>query len=239
MNNENPPRLAIIEDDPDLREELLFFLQAKGYPAWGVGSAEAFWRELHRHPADIILLDVGLPGEDGFSALEYLRGLAEHGLIVLTARGSQEDKLRGLSLGADFYLVKPVNFAALAEAVSGLWQRMRQQGAAGATTAATAEGPDTHGGWLLEEERLHAPTGESLPLTPQEYRLLDVLCRNPGEVHSKALVHDLLFGYEKDPDTHRVDVILSRLRSKAREHELRLPIRAVFGKGVAFLGGLR
>src|SRR5690606_23653772 len=95
---ESKPRLAIIEDNQDLREELVFYLEAKGYAVWGVSSAEAFWRELHGRPADIVLIDLGLPGEDGFSVIDYLRQLSNFGLIVISARGSSQEKLRGLDL---------------------------------------------------------------------------------------------------------------------------------------------
>ena len=84
-------RVAIIEDSADLLDELLAFLRFRGFDAWGVHSAEAFWRQLHRDPVDIVLVDIGLPGEDGFSVLDYLHELGEYGLIVMTARGHEQD----------------------------------------------------------------------------------------------------------------------------------------------------
>ena len=104
-------RLAIIEDNPDLLDELLAWLGYRGFEVWGTRSAEAFWRQLHSHPVDIVLIDIGLPGEDGFSVLSYLHELGHYGLVVVSARGQQQDKLQALSLGADAYLIKPVNFA--------------------------------------------------------------------------------------------------------------------------------
>lgn len=93
---------------------------------WGTRSAEAFWRQLHSHPVDIVLVDIGLPGEDGFSVLNYLHELGHYGLVVVSARGQQQDKLQALSLGADAYLIKPVNFAHLAETLTALGARLRQ-----------------------------------------------------------------------------------------------------------------
>lgn len=92
----------------------------------GTRSAEAFWRQLHSHPVDIVLVDIGLPGEDGFSVLNYLHELGHYGLVVVSARGQQQDKLQALSLGADAYLIKPVNFAHLAETLTALGARLRQ-----------------------------------------------------------------------------------------------------------------
>ena len=106
-------RLAIIEDNADLLDELLAWLGYRGFEVWGTRSAEAFWRQLHSHPVDIVLVDIGLPGEDGFSVLNYLHELGHYGLVVVSARGQQQDKLQALSLGADAYLIKPVNFAHL------------------------------------------------------------------------------------------------------------------------------
>lgn len=240
---EPKPRLAIIEDNQDLLEELIFFLEAKGHDVWGVNSAEAFWRELHGRPADIVLVDLGLPGENGFSVIEYLRRFSAFGLIVITARGSAEDKLKGLELGADLYLVKPVNFARLVLDIEGLWERMREKApvapaAEPAVAVSTAAAPaDSTQVWELDAARhiLVAPDGRNLKLTPQEYALLEILQAHPGEVHTKRVLHDLLFGMSPEVDTHRIDVILSRLRQKALQENVRIPVRTLFGRGLVFV----
>jgi len=166
-------RLAIIEDNADLLDELLAWLGYRGFEVWGTRSAEAFWRQLHSHPVDIVLVDIGLPGEDGFSVLNYLHELGHYGLVVVSARGQQQDKLQALSLGADAY--------------------------------------------------------------QQEYRLVELLMRNRNEVCSKLDLHACLFSHESEPDLHRIDVVVSRLRHKARQQGIHLPVRAIFGKGLAFI----
>ena len=236
MNN-TQPRIAMIEDNADLREELLFFLQHKGYNAWGVPSAEVFWKKLHRNPADIVLVDVGLPGEDGFSVVEYLHGLNCFGLIIVTARGQQQDKIRGLNLGADLFLVKPVNFSELEASIEALWQRIRQERSAPEVVQRQHEAA---GRWQLTdpESCLISPEGTVLRLTPQEYELILVLGRASTEVFAKETLASLMFRHDEDPDTHRIDVILSRLRKKAKTANLSLPIRSIFGKGIVFVGAL-
>ncbi|MGE4126059.1 MAG: response regulator transcription factor [Pusillimonas sp.] len=226
-------RIAIIEDNDDLREELVFFLQSRGYPVWGKRNAEAFWKHLHLHPADIVLVDIGLPGEDGFSVVEYLKSLGRYGLIVLTARGGMHDRLRGLNLGADQYLVKPVNFADLAEQINALWTRMQLN----ATPELSGADVITPQLWQLDNNRqeLVSPDGIPLPLTRQEYKLVEMLHRHSDEICTKEMLHDFLFGYAEVPDTHRIDVVLNRLRSKARQISLRLPIRSIFGKGLVLV----
>lgn len=228
---ETNARIAIIEDNEDLREEMLFFLRSRKYSVWGVESAELFWKELHRSSVDIVLVDIGLPGEDGFSVLDYLRTLGGFGLIVTTARGGQQDQLRCLNLGADHYLVKPVNFADLASLVDNLWRRIRAQN----QLAEGAPAQNRDGGWQLSADTLIGPQGYLLSLTPKERDLFEVLLRNQNQICSKELIHDMLFGHETEQDTHRIDVILSRLRIKAREQGIKLPIRSVFGKGLVFI----
>lgn len=227
-------RVAIIEDSADLLDELLAFLRFRGFSAWGVHSAEAFWRQLHRDPVEIVLVDVGLPGEDGFSVLEYLHEIGEYGLIVMTARGHEQDKLQAFNLGADFYLIKPVNFSVLAETIDSLGARMVQQPPA-PPVAAPVDEKAASSSWVLQPESLLAPSGIALPLTQQEHRLIARLMRNPSEVCRKVDLHTYLFPDEDEAELHRIDVVISRLRNKARLHGMTLPIRAIFGKGLAFI----
>ncbi|EPY4093061.1 response regulator transcription factor [Klebsiella quasipneumoniae] len=231
-------RLAIIEDNPDLLDELLAWLGYRGFEVWGTRSAEAFWRQLHSHPVDIVLIDIGLPGEDGFSVLSYLHELGHYGLVVVSARGQQQDKLQALSLGADAYLIKPVNFAHLAETLTALGARLQQDRPAPQqpemASAAPAPAPTT-GLWRLHEDKLISPDARTLELTQQEYRLVELLMRNRNEVCSKLDLHACLFAHESEPDLHRIDVVVSRLRHKARQQGIHLPVRAIFGKGLAFI----
>ena len=233
-------RLAIIEDNPDLLDELLAWLGYRGFEVWGTRSAEAFWRQLHSHPVYIVLIDIGLPGEDGFSVLSYLHELGHYGLVVVSARGQQQDKLHALSLGADAYLIKPVNFAHLAETLTALGARLQQDRPApqqpemASAAPAPAPAPAT-GLWRLHEDKLISPDARTLELTQQEYRLVELLMRNRNEVCSKLELHACLFAHESEPDLHRIDVVVSRLRHKARQQGIHLPVRAIFGKGLAFI----
>ncbi|MFV5050350.1 response regulator transcription factor [Klebsiella quasipneumoniae] len=230
-------RLAIIEDNPDLLDELLAWLGYRGFEVWGTRSAEAFWRQLHSHPVDIVLIDIGLPGEDGFSVLSYLHELGHYGLVVVSARGQQQDKLQALSLGADAYLIKPVNFAHLAETLTALGARLQQDRPAASPPPETASAvsPPATGLWRLNEDKLISPDARTLELTQQEYRLVELLIRNRNEVCSKLDLHACLFAHESEPDLHRIDVVVSRLRHKARQQGIHLPVRAIFGKGLAFI----
>lgn len=226
----HPIRIAIIEDNLDLREELHFFLTEHGYSVWGVGSAEEFWRQLHLDAVDIVLVDIGLPGENGLSVVHLLRRLKAYGVIVITARGGVQERMRSMDLGADLYMVKPVNFAELKGAIDQLWHRIRAENINSYQLQANEQAD-----WSLEARNLVSPAGHKLLLSPQEAVLVDMLLRHRNSVCSKERLHDHLFGYDSETDPHRVDVIVSRLRTKARKQGVELPIRALFGKGLAFL----
>lgn len=235
----NNPTIAVIEDDEDLLANLLLSLRSKGYAAWGAGSAEAFYRELTVTPADIVLIDLGLPGEDGLSALRHLRRGGDLGIIVMTARGGTESRIAGLEAGADHYFVKPIDFRELLLTIDALWRRVGLKQLTISPRASDAPNGDA---WILNraEGCLNLPDGRKLPLSQREYEYLACLMANPGTLFTKAALHQHLFPEQEEVDTHRVEVILSRLRQKAESQlGLTLPIRTVFGKGFAFVGTTR
>jgi DNA-binding response OmpR family regulator len=152
----------------------------------------------------------------------------------MTARGHEQDKLQAFNLGADFYLIKPVNFSVLAETIHALGARLMQQNPRSPAAPPVAE-KLASSSWILQPESLVAPSGTALPLTQQEHRLMARLMRNPSEVCRKVDLHAHLFPDEVEAELHRIDVVISRLRNKARLHGMTLPIRAIFGKGLAFI----
>lgn len=232
----NNPTIAVIEDDEDLLANLLLSLRSKGYVAWGVGSAEAFYRERTVAPADIVLIDLGLPGEDGLSALRHLRRGSDLGIIVITARGGSDSRIAGLEAGADHYFVKPIDFRELLITVEVLWRRI---GLKQVSTSPRATDIPKANTWILNraDSSLNLPDGRKLHLSQREYEYLACLMANPGTLFSKTALHQQLFPEQEEIDTHRVEVILSRLRQKAETQlGLSLPIRTVFGKGIAFVG---
>ncbi|MFP4294457.1 MAG: response regulator transcription factor, partial [Halothiobacillaceae bacterium] len=223
------PTLALIEDNHDLREEVQDYLQLRGYSTWSAESAEAFYKTLLTQVADIVLVDLTLPGEDGLEVIDHLRKHSRCGIIAVTARGELQDRLRALEEGVDHYLVKPVNLKELTATIQRLWWRMSSQGVLMTHHTAIP--------WRLDPalQCLHSPTGNWLDLTAREYTLIEYLVKQPGTVISKESLHRQIFPEEALADTHRIDVILSRIRQKAKAAGLTLPIRAIFGKGLAFV----
>lgn len=233
------PTISIIEDNLDLQEELTFFLEAKGYQCWSAENAEVFWKKLHLKKADIFLIDVGLPGEDGFSLIKHLKQVGHFGLIIITARGGKNDYIHGLSLGADFYLVKPVNFADLHDKLEVLWQRLQQTDLILPTKQdeSLINQQNYTAYWILEENEnyLIAPDTQKILLTQQEKDFLGILLKQPNQVVSRLSISYDLFKYHDKHYSHRVDVIVSRLRKKARVQGFNLPIKSIFGKGLVFV----
>jgi two-component system response regulator PhoP len=229
------PTIAVIEDDEDLRANLLLYLRSKHYTAWGAASAEAFYREQAVCAVDILLIDLGLPGEDGLSALRHLRQNNQMGIIVITARGGTENRIEGFNAGADHYFIKPVDMRELVAAIETIWRRINNlQSNITHQPRSTIEQPV----WILHPNdwTLQSPSGKKSTLTDREFALVATLLRTQGEVISKARLHAGVFPDADQVDSHRIDVILSRLRQKIQQelHEV-LPIRTIFGKGFVFI----
>lgn len=217
----------MIEDDEDLRANLLLSLHGRGFPAWGVPSAEAFYRECVAESADIVLVDLGLPGEDGLSVVQHLRNAGKFGLIVITARGAVDARIAGLEAGADYYFVKPIDLRELAAAIDVLWRRQLR-------TNLGLESKASPLTWSLRDVdmSLVLADGRVMALAEREWRLMDCLLATPGAVVSKAALYAAMFPDSDEVDLHRVDVILSRLRQKLiSRFGLSIPIRTIFGKG--------
>lgn len=237
------PNIAIIEDNDDLRDDISFFLSESGYKVWSCNSAEFFWRQLHTELTDIVLVDVSLPGEDGIGVVKHLNLLKKYGLIIITARGGQQDKLNGLQSGADLYLVKPINFLMLTEKIDTLWDRICESGSDSRGSdyvkilgkSKNIESTEKTN-WVLDGDhyKLITPDNVLVSLSPKEYVFLEKLMNYPSQVFSKLDLHDILFDYVDEVDVHRVDVLLSRLRTKLKLKNVKLPIRTLFGKGVVF-----
>jgi DNA-binding response OmpR family regulator len=207
-------RILIIDDEPAIVGAVRERLEREGLAVLAVGSAEAALALLDEDLPDLLLLDVGLPGVDGF---ELLRRLRARGLnlpvILLTARGDEIDRVVGLELGADDYMVKPFSVRELAARVRLLLRRAAEVAVLRAQVAvAPASGP---GGLWIDPARRHARLGEvSLELRPREFDLLAFLARHPGQLFSRDALLRQVWGQEGFLDARTVDVHIRRLRAQ-------------------------
>lgn len=227
--------VAVVEDDHELRERILVpGLADFGFAASGMASAEALYRAMLGTPFDLVVLDVGLPQEDGFSVARHLRQARAMsiGIVMLTGRTDSRDRVRGLDEGSDVYLAKPVELEVLAATLHSLLRRMRAQ-AAPLPPSTTDSAPD----WRLEPDGwcLRSPAGIQVALTLAERRVLMRLFAARGEpVARDELIADLTDDiYAFDP--HRLEMLVHRLRRKIEERSGEAPpLRAARGTGYAF-----
>ncbi|HLO75890.1 MAG TPA: response regulator transcription factor [Magnetospirillum sp.] len=227
--------IVVVEDEASLRADLVEYLSACGHAVVGCGDGVALDVALARQPADILILDVNLPGEDGFSIAKRLREHSEIGIIMLTARGVNVDRVVGLEIGADVYLVKPIELRELEAQVRTLARRLKVQPAA-QPVAAKAAAPAASG-WVYDQVAwaLIAPGGAALKLTANERVFVNLLVDRPGEPVSRADIFRALGKREWDVGDRSVDSMVRRLRAKGEELLGRpLPIEAVHGTGYAF-----
>jgi len=241
-------RVLVIEDDDDLRDTLLRYLRGVGMLARGLESAEALDAELERQDFDAVVCDVNLPGEDGFSVLARLRSRSAMRIVMLTARGMANDRLHGLGLGADYYLVKPVNLRELEMVLHNLLQRSHETQGHGQGTrepaahAHAVDEPAAQVPWRYQGTTwlLLSPAGQRVQLSNAEARLLQCLIERPREVVDRATLLAAMGRPGLEAYERNLDVTVSRLRRKAEQASgEKLPIVAVRGEGYSFQGTVR
>ena len=223
------PRILVVEDELDLALLLAFNLEAAGYVVESVERGDEAELRLAESTPDLVILDWMLPGVSGFEICRRLRARENTRtlpVIMVTARGEEAERVRGLSVGADDYVVKPFSVLELMARVRALLRRSRPERIADRLNAGDLE---------LDRETLRVRCGESdIYLAPTEFRLLEYLLERPGRVFSRAQLLDGVWGHAMEIDDRTVDVSIGRLRkalSKGRERD---PIRTVRSIGYAF-----
>jgi DNA-binding response OmpR family regulator len=229
--------IALVEDDADLLHSTQEYLTLAGFSVWGAGSAEAFFRRFVADPVDVVVLDIGLPGEDGLSVTELLKKNPQVAVIILSARDGLEDRLTGMRAGADRYLVKPVNLAELAININAVIKRLELPLARASIDLPRQVSEQDHLLWKLDIQGwlLTSPNGPQLKLTAREFALLHRLIMVQGQAIPKKDLTDEIFGQRISNATDRLNVLITRLRRKALDHFAEpLPIRTAHQIGYAF-----
>ena len=220
-------RLLLIEDDAVLRLGLKRQLEADGYRVDQAADGEDGLFQAREYPVDLAIVDLGLPKVNGLTVVQTLR---EQGrtlpILILTARGSWQDKVRGLESGADDYLVKPFEYPELAACVKALLRRSLKAASNTLTLGALAID------FSAQVARLH---GVSLDLTTFEYRVLEYLVRERARVVSKQELSDYLYPHDEDRDSNVLEVLVGRLRRKIDPDGSLAPIETLRGRGYRFV----
>ena len=202
--------IYLLEDDDSIRDLVLYTLQSQGMEAKGFPRPSAFWEAVAERLPSLVLLDIMLPEEDGISVLKTLRSSARTcrmPVIMLTAKGTEYDKVLGLDAGADDYLAKPFGMMELLSRIRALLRRTQQE-------------TDTYRCGVLTVDRIrHTVTvnGQKVILTQKEFEVLCLLLKNRGQVLSREQLIESVWGYAFTGESRTVDVHVRTLRQKLGE----------------------
>ena len=236
----SPPvaaRILVVDDDPRVRQMLARYFEDEGFR---VGTAE-FGRImldcLAKDPADLVLLDLMMPGEDGLAIARELRARCDIGIIMLTGRSDMVDRVVGLEVGADDYIAKPFHLREVLARVKTVLRRLRPAAPAPASTGVAAEDKLRFEGWCLNRSRreLTAADGHHVALTTGDFELLEAFATKPGQVLDRDRLMDLTKGRDWEVFDRSIDNQVSRLRKKIEPDPHRPTlIKSVRGVGYIF-----
>ena len=230
-----PPAILIVDDDPRLRRLLARFLLREGYQVREAANADEMRRALTLRGADLIVLDLMLPGEDGLSLARELRATSDVPIVMLTGKGSTVDKVVGLEVGADDYITKPFDERELLARIRTVLRRT------GNRLASAPESPERRmarfEGFSVDmvAHEVVAPDGRHVEFTGNEFQLLASLIVRPQRALSRQEILELVFRREWSPSDRSIDVLVAKLRRKLGD-DPRHPhmIKTVRGVGYKF-----
>ena len=215
-----PGTVLLVEDEPSVGELVRGYLTRDGYRVIWVRSGDEALVELERHPVRLVLLDIGLPGRDGFDVCRDIRPRSQVPILMLTARDEEPDRIVGLEVGADDYVTKPFSPRELVARMKAVLRRSEPQERRESLTLADVV--------LDRESRDVTVAGAPIELTTKEFDLLAFFMANSGIVVSRDLLLDRVWGVEYPGGTRTVDVHVAQLRRKLGRPEL---IRTLRGAG--------
>jgi two-component system response regulator PhoP len=219
-------RILLVEDEAALREQLIRQLSDRGYSVDAAADGEEGFYLGREYPADLAIIDIGLPK---LSGIDLIKGLRKEGrefpILILTARGNWQDKVEGLEAGADDYLVKPFHIEELSARLNALLRR-----SVGLAAPVVSYGPIA----LDTTRQTVTLAGEQITLTAYEYRVLEYLMLHPGEVVSKTVLTEHIYDQDFDRDSNVLEVFVGRLRRKLDPDKSLEPIETLRGRGYRF-----
>jgi DNA-binding response OmpR family regulator len=225
----NPPRALVIDDDPDIRGLVAELLERAGLSVEQAEDGRAGLRCLHRQPPDVVVLDVSMPELDGWQTLERIRDLSDVPVLMLTARGAELERVRGLQAGADDYVVKPFGRQELVARVQALLRR-------GGRDAAEQQESYADGRLTIDfAQRAVTFDGTDVSLTPLEFKLIAAFVRHPRQVLSREQLLELVWGDAYGVSGDQVKLYVGYLRRKlAPDDPAAVPIETVRGFGYRY-----
>jgi len=224
-------RILIIDDDRKLNSLLTDYLTKYNFDVYSITEPEQALRDLKKITPDIIILDIMLPGMDGFEVCRRIRKLHSIPIIMLTARGEVADRIVGLELGADDYLPKPFEPRELAARLQSILRR---------SSGEKKRDRASFGGLEIDYSRHQVKlAGKPVDLTTMEFEILSLFSRNPGIVLSRDTIFEKVKGLDADSFDRSIDVMISRLRNKLNDDPQNpLFLKTIWGAGYKFIGTL-
>ena len=213
-------RVLVVEDEASIREMVALNLKMAGWEVVEAPSAERALELMHHgEECDAALLDIMLPGMDGLSLCETIRRENnEIGIIIVSAKGQESDKIRGLSIGADDYITKPFSVSELMARVEALARRVRRSATADDEQAGSEPDQLVSGPFVLDEKsRMLYKNGTAIDLTQVEFQIMELFFRNPGTALVREKILEGVWGKNYFGDVKIVDVNIRRLRMKVED----------------------
>jgi len=230
-----PAHIVVVDDDEDVRSTVAEYLQRNGFSVTECDGGDALRCVMTARPIDLAVLDINMPGDDGLTLAREIRSSGEAGIIMLTAKSDDIDRIVGLEVGADDYVTKPFNPRELLARIRSVLRR--------AKAGAGGESPATMGREVqmgtcrlnLDSRKLYRADGSEQPLTAMEFDLLATFAAHPGRVLSRDQLLDLAHNKDIEPFDRSIDIRITRIRRKIEADPAKpQAIKTVRGAGYVF-----
>ena len=235
-------KVLVADDEPEIREMVREYLAGHGFDVVAVEDGAAVRTQMEEDPADLVLLDIAMPGEDGISVARYLRETYGCGIIMVTASDTVVDRIVGLEVGADDYISKPFDLRELLARAKSVLRRAGQDGDGGEHP--TGEPPTANqvrcGVCVLDLDtrRLTADDGSDVPITQMEFDLLQTFAQHPNRVLTRDQLLEMSHNRSWEPFDRSIDIRIARLRRKIESDPTKpQTIKTVRGAGYIFVTG--
>jgi two-component system phosphate regulon response regulator OmpR len=238
-----PSHLVVVDDEPEICAMLAEYLGQAGFAVSTAAGGGPLRALLAERPADLVILDINMPGEDGLSLARWLRAEVGCAIVMLTAAGDIVDRVVGLEMGADDYLAKPVDLRELLARIRAVLRRSAQRPATpppAAAAAARSRAAVQFGSCRLDlaGHRLFASDGREVPITSMEFDLLQAFASHPDQVLTRDQLLDLAHNKDWEPFDRSIDIRIARLRRKIEDDPAKPQvIKTVRGSGYLFVSG--
>ncbi len=234
----NPAHILVVDDEPEIREMIQEYLELRGFRVTPLDGGEALRALLAEQEADLVLLDINMPGEDGLSLARFLRDDTTVGIIMLTAAGEVVDRVVGLEVGADDYLAKPVDLRELLARVKALLRRLQTAPRGTADPGSADEIAFGRCRLNIASHRLIDEDGEEIPLTSMEFDLLKAFADHPDRILTRDQLLDMAHNRDWEPFDRSIDIRIARIRRKIESDPTKPQvIKTVRGAGYMYATG--